>query len=96
MKKPTAKSVQALFDAYKVIAKAFAQAVHHKPMTIIAEIVAADSAGRLNGLTVVELLTMVNMSAQQGRFIRLGLAGAPKTLRVWSEENKPSIPLELL
>ena len=95
-KKTTVKSMQSEFDEFKKIAKQFAQDVHHQPMTIIAQIEAATAEGKLNGLTVVELLTMVNMAAQQGRDIRLSLAGAPKTLRVWSEGRKPSIPYQLL
>ena len=94
-KKTTVKSVQAEFDEFKKIAKQFAQEVHNRPFTIVAEIEAATAEGKLNGLTVVELLTMVNMVAQQGRDIRLSLAGAPKTLRVWSEGRKPSIPYQL-
>ena len=95
-KKTTVKSVQAEFDEFKKIAKQFAHEVHNQPLTIIAEIEASTAEGRLNGLTVVELLTMVNMAAQQGRNIRISLASAPKTLRIWSEGREPSIPYQLL
>ena len=94
-KKNTVKSVQAEFDEFKKIAKQFAQEVYARPLTVIAEIEASTAEGKLNGLTVVELLTMVNMAAQQGRNIHLSLASTPKTLRVWSKGIVPSIPYQL-
>lgn len=94
-KKPTVKSVTESFQQWRITAKDYIFKLGHPQQQKIATIPAADAQGKLNGLTVVELLTMINMSQIRGERIVLS-AGANKTLEVFAEQTAQFPPLSIL
>lgn len=85
VKKPTVKSVTEQFQQWRIATKDYIFKLSYPDNQKIATIPAADAQGKLNGLTVVELLTMVNMSQIRGERIVLR-AGINKTLEVYAEQ----------
>ena len=93
MKKETVKSVKKEFEELKTRAKQHIKFLANPERRRLLSIDAADAQGKLNGMTVVELLTIVNLSAATGERIQLEAIG--KTIVVFAEKVAPYVPLEL-
>jgi hypothetical protein len=94
MKKETLKSVKAAFYTYAENAKKFMYTLQNPTRRALLTVEAADAQGKLNGMTVVELLTIVNLTDATGERVYLTANG--KTITAWAEARAPRAPLELL
>jgi hypothetical protein len=102
MKKPkvTVSSLKKLYEglqkdyqAFRFAAKNYIYTLQNPSVRSIATIEAADALGKLNGLTVVELIAIVNTVA--GTDERVYLTAYNKAITVWAEKRHPSKPPEL-
>ena len=66
IKKPTVKSVIANFLKYKEVAQKFMYELQHPSSRLILSVDAADKEGKLNGMTVVELIAITNTLSGSG------------------------------
>lgn len=94
VKKDTVKSVTTRFMAWRNTAHGYINDLRYPVCRKIAEVQAADPQGRLNGLTVVELLAMINMAKGTNEHVYLSEEGN-KTVGIWAAKNKPGMPNEL-
>ena len=93
MKKPTVKSVNKAFDAFRALAKDYVRTVRYPGRRALLSVDAADPQGRLNGMTIVELITVARLTESTGE--RAYLTVQDKTLTVWAEKIALQPPLEL-
>lgn len=93
-KKETLKSVKAAFQTYVENAQKFMWTLQNPAQRELLSVVAADEQGKLNGMTIVELLTIVNLTAATGERVYLTARG--KTITAWAEAKAPRAPMELL
>ena len=93
MRKPTVKSVTEEFKQWRLKAKDYIFTLKHPQSRTICNITAAEPDGKLNGLTVVELLAMVNMASQQGEKLYLHPVG--KSVSIMAVKDSAFTPQEL-
>lgn len=95
MKKETVKSLTKKFQDWRIVAKDFIHALKYPTTRQLASLSASDPTGRINGMTVPELLAFVNLSALTNERVVLRAKG--KEI-VFLAEKIPGIftPLELL
>lgn len=91
--KESAKTIAKNFESWRFAAKAFIHALRYPVRRRLLTTDAADAQGKLNGMTIVELLTIVNLTA--GTHERVYLTAEGKSIVAWAEPEAPSIPLEL-
>ena len=93
MKKETVKSVKAAFEAFRVLAKDYIKTVQYPDRRALLSVDAADAQGKLNGMTIVELLTIANLTQNTGERVYMQASG--KTITMFAEKIAPQPPLEL-
>lgn len=93
-KRPTVKSVQETFSKYAENAEKFIHTLQNPPYRKLLSVDAADAQGKLNGMTIVELLTIVNLTEATGERVYLKAEG--KTIVAIAEKKAPRAPMELL
>ncbi len=93
MKKETVKSVKAAFEAFKVLAKDYICTARYPQRRALLSVDAADAQGKLNGMTIVELLTVANLT--QNTEERVYMQASGKTITMFAEKIAPQPPLEL-
>ena len=93
MKKPTVKSVTAAFEAFKVLAKDYIRSQRYPDSRALLSVEAADATGRLNGMTIVELITVVQLT--EGTHERVFITVQNKTITLWAEKRVALPPFEL-
>ena len=89
------KTLQAQFDKHKENTRAFilaAKTANRDLMTIEP----ANDKGMINGLTIPELVMLVNLSEGTGEFITLRTINNKRDLVVMAHKNLPPTPWELL
>lgn len=92
-KKPTVKSVTAAYMAFRVAAHSFINNLRHPAKRLLLSVDAADAQGKLNGMTIVELITVAQLSANTDERVYLSVYG--KKLSLFAEKIAPAIPQEL-
>ncbi len=92
--KETAKSIAKQFESWRFAAKAYIHTLKFPTRRKLLSVDAADAQGKINGLTVVELLTIVNLTAQTHERVFLSAEG--KTIAAWAEQIAPTTPTDLL
>lgn len=95
MKKPTVKSVTTAFEGYRKIAKEYIRTLQRPLQRKLMSSEAADATGRLNGLTVVELITISRMAENTGERVFLAVTDN-KTITLYAEKWPASAPFILL
>ena len=94
------KALQAQFDKHKDNTRAFilaAKTANRDLMTITSiSSEPADGKGMINGLTIPELVMLVNLSEGTGEFITLRTINNKRDLVVMAKKNLPPTPWELL
>jgi hypothetical protein len=96
-KKPTAKSVQAEFDAYKTNVRAYVMAERNlSNKRRLMSIAPSNDKGLINGLTIPELVMLVNLSDGTGETIVLETENNKHDLLVIAKKKAPRTPWELL
>jgi hypothetical protein len=93
-KKETLKSVTAAFYAWRIAAKNYIHELRNPQSRQILSIEAADSLGKLNGMTVVELIAITNLLSQTGE--KLYLVPQGKAITGYAVKNPARAPMELL
>lgn len=69
--KETVKSVKAAYATYKALAREFMFKLQHLPSRQILSVDAADAQGKLNGMTIAELIAITNLLSAQGEKLYL-------------------------
>lgn len=93
-KKPTVKSVTETYMNWRRMALAYINEIRYPKSRKLLSVEAADQQGKLNGMTVVELITVAQLSANQGE--RVYLEVLDKTLTLVAEKDvRTSPPYEL-
>jgi hypothetical protein len=93
--KPTKLEVlSTTFATYKENAQKFMYTLQNPPHRALLSVDAADAQGKLNGMTIVELLLIVNLTDAQGERVYLKASG--KTITAVAEKKAPRAPMELL
>jgi hypothetical protein len=93
-KKETLKSVKAAYLTYRALAQKFMYELQNPASRQIISIEAADSLGKLNGMTVVELIAITNLLSQTGE--KLYLVPQGKAITGYAVKNPARAPMELL
>jgi hypothetical protein len=93
-KKETLKSVTAKFEAWRATARGFMYQLQNPATRQIISIEAADEQGKLNGMTVVELIAITNLLSQTGE--KLYLVPQGKAITGYAVKNPARAPMELL
>lgn len=91
--KESVKNITDKFEVWRFSAKAFIHTLKYPSRRRLLSVDASDAQGKLNGMTVVELLTIVNLSV--GMHERVFLTAEGKTLVAWAEQEAPITPGEL-
>ncbi|MGA2886073.1 MAG: hypothetical protein ABSE80_13130 [Halobacteriota archaeon] len=92
-KKETLKSVKAEFEKFKEDARNALGSYRFPSTRALLTVEAADAQGRLNGMTVVELITVVQLTKNTGERVYITAQG--KTITLFAE--KPAVtPMEML
>lgn len=91
--KESVKSITKAFESWRFAAKAFIHTLKYPTTRKLLSVDAADAQGKLNGMTVVELLTIVNLTAMTHERVYLTAEG--KTISAWAEQEAPYIPVDL-
>ena len=92
-KKETLKSVKAEFEKFKEDARNALGRYRFTSTRAQLTVEAADAQGRLNGMTVVELITVVQLTKNTGERVYITAQG--KTITLFAE--KPAVtPMEML
>jgi hypothetical protein len=94
MKKETLKSVKEAYAKYKAGAQAFMHKLQNPARRALLTVDAADTQRNLNGMTIVELITIVKLTAATGE--RVFFTASGKTITAWAEAKAPCEPWELL
>ena len=82
------------FAAYRAFAVDYVKNDSYRKQRLVLSADAADSEGRLNGLTIVELLAIIKMADQTKE--RIVLKCFDKTLQLYAETLTPFVPVELV
>ena len=93
-KKETLKSVTAAFYAWRIAAKNYIHELRNPQGRQILSVEAADEQGKLNGMTVVELIAITNLLSQTGE--KLYLVPQGKAITGYAVKNPARAPMELL
>ena len=92
-KKDTLKSVKAEFEKFKEDDRNALRSYRFPSTRALLTVEAADAQGRLNGMTVVELITVVQLTKNTGERVYITAQG--KTITLFAE--KPAVtPMEML
>ena len=94
VKKPTVKSVTETFLKYKEVAQKFMYELQHPSTRLILSIDATDKEGKINGVTVVELIAITNTLSGSGE--KLLLVPQGKSITGYAVKDPPQAPWELL
>ena len=94
VKKPTVKSVTEEYRIYKEEAQKHMYTLRNPEGRRLLSVDAADAQGKLNGMTIVELLTIVNLTDATGE--RVYLRAEVKTITAIAEKKAPTPPWSLL
>jgi uncharacterized membrane protein YqiK len=92
--KETVKSVKAAYATYKALAQEFMFKLQHPPSRKILSVGAADAQGKLNGMTIAELIAITNLLSAQGE--KLYLVPQGKSIIGYAVEDAPRAPWGLL
>lgn len=93
--KPTKLEVlSTTFATYKVNAQNFMYTLQNPAKRPLLTVDAADAQGKLNGMTIVELIAIVNLTNATGERVYFTATG--KTITAWAEKLAPSAPWGLL
>lgn len=95
VKKPTVKSVTTAFEGYRAIAKEYIRTLQKPLQRKLMSSDAADETGRLNGLTIVELIAISRMAENTGERVFLAVTDN-KTITLYAEKWPASAPFMLL
>jgi hypothetical protein len=95
-KKPTVKSVTTAFYGYRAIAKEYIRTLQKPLQRKLMSSEAADETGRLNGLTIVELITISRMAENTGERVFLAVTDNNKNITLYAEKWPASAPFILL
>ena len=100
-KKPTVKSVTTAFEGYRAIAREYIAREYirtlHKPLQRkLMSSEAADETGRLNGLTIVELIAISRTAENTGERVFLAVTDNNKNITLYAEKWPASAPFMLL
>jgi len=93
--KETVKSVTAAYLAYKLSAQKFMYELQNPPSRRILSVDAATAEGKINGMTIVELLAITNLLSTTGEKLYF-VPGPSKSLIGYAVKDTPRAPLELL
>jgi hypothetical protein len=93
-KKETVKSVAAEFTAWRKIAKDYITQLREPLTRRILSVDVTDAQGKLNGVTVVELVAIVNLLATTGE--KLYLVPYQKSIVGYAVKDTAPMPTELL
>jgi hypothetical protein len=81
------------YEAFRVLAKDYIETVRYPDRRALLSVDAADAQGKLNGMTIVELLTIANLTQNTGERVYMQADG--KTITMFAEKIAPQPPLEL-
>jgi len=90
-KKETLKSVKKAFEDYKVLARQTVSALKYPLSRSLLTVDAADAQGRLNGMTIVELITVVQLSKNTRERVYITAEGKTITLSAEAVMPVPSV-----
>ena len=93
-KKETVKSVTAKFEAWRKCAKDYITQLREPLTRRILSVEAADAQGKLNGMTIVELVAITNLLATGGE--KLYLVPHQKSIIGYAVKDTVPMPRELL
>lgn len=93
-KKETLKSIKAAYIAYREAAQKFMYMLQNPPSRNILSVDVADSQGKLNGITIAELVAITNLLSQGGE--KLYLVPQGKSVVGYAVKDAPRAPMELL
>jgi len=94
MKKPTVKSVTTAFEIYRGIVKEYITSIRYPKRRALLSVVAADAQGKLNGMTIVELITVVRLTEKTDEKVYITVGD--KEITLWAEKFPPKVPFVLL
>ena len=94
VKKPTLKSVTTAFEGYREIAREYIKTLQKPLQRKLMDSGAADETGKLNGLTVVELIAISRMAETTGERVFITVTG--KGITLYAEKWPASAPFILL
>ena len=86
------EGLQKDYEQFRIDAKANLRSLRYPAKRALLSIDAADAQGKLNGMTVVELLTIVNLTDATNE--RVFLTAQGKTITVWAQRNVPPSTME--
>jgi hypothetical protein len=89
------KTLQAVLDKRTETFRAFVFAVKTAGRTLFT-IAPANDKGMINGLTIPELVMLVNLKQNEGEYITLRTTNNKRDLVVTAQKNLPPTPWELL
>jgi hypothetical protein len=89
------KALQAVLDKHKADTRAFVFAVKTAGRTLMT-IAPANDKGMINGLTIPELVLLVNLKENEGEYVTLRTTNNKRDLVVMAQKNLPPTPWELL
>jgi hypothetical protein len=89
------KALQAVLDKRTETFRAFVFAVKTAGRTLFT-IAPANDKGMINGMTIPELIMLVNLKENEGEYITLRTTSNKQDLVVIAQKNLPSTPWELL
>jgi hypothetical protein len=93
-KKETLKSVKAEFEAFRTLARQTLSGLRFPLSRRLLTVDAADPQGKLNGMTIVELITIANLTNGTGE--RLIVEAQGKTIVMFAEKTSTPVPMEML
>lgn len=94
MSKETTKSVKKAYDEYRIVARGYIYNLMHPAQRQLLSLEATNESGQVNAMTILELLTVVNLTDGTGD--RVFLTANGKTLTLWSEKKLSVLPSELV
>ena len=93
-KKETLKSVTAAFYTWRLAAKDYIYKLRNPQSRQLLNVDAADATGKLNGITVVELIAITNLLSGTGE--KLFFVPQGKSIVGYAVKDPTPIPIELL
>ncbi len=96
VKKPTVKSVTIAYEGYRAIAREYIRTLQKPLQRKLMSSDAADATGKLNGLTIVELIAISRLSENTGERVFLTVSNDNKTVTLYAEKWPASAPFLLL
>jgi hypothetical protein len=94
LKKPTVKSLSEKYDNYRKAAQEFMFKLQHPSSRNVLSVEAADAQGKLNGITIVELIAITNLLSKNGE--KLYFVPQGKAIVGYAVKDPQPAPLELL